>query len=290
MSRQLGRAAFYPPLSSWNAEPYRAQRIHDLLRGKTRLTPDDFVRIQSDTLSLHATTMLPVLLAHAHPDSGPQQQAVTLLQQWRGNATADSAAAAIFSAWFHQLAPVLAEDDLGPPLARRYAERFSFVTRFAVKTLSANDSAWCDDRASGARETCDDAVTKALRNAVADLTERLGSDISRWRWDGVHHAVFPHQGLDAVRMLRPLLSRSCRRRRLATVNVAPVAAPARTCRRLCPLPRIMTLTANDSRFLDAAASGHFFRALRHSFRIGRRSPKKMRMEQRPRERRDWPLR
>jgi penicillin amidase len=89
-------------------EPYRAQRINDLLRGNTRLTPDDFARIQADTISLHATTLLPILLAHAHPDGGPQQQAVTMLQQWNKDAAADSGAAAIFSAWFQHLAPTLA--------------------------------------------------------------------------------------------------------------------------------------------------------------------------------------
>ena len=117
-------------------------------------------------------------------------------------------AAAIFGAWFHYLAPVLAGDDLGKPLADRYAERFTFVTRFVMRTLSTNDSSWCDDKATAAQETCDDAVTHALRTAVADLTGRMGSDMSRWRWDAVHRAVFPHQGLDAVKALRPILSRS----------------------------------------------------------------------------------
>ena len=43
-------------------EPYRAQRITDLLRANAQLTPDDFAAIQADTLSLHAQTLLPVLL------------------------------------------------------------------------------------------------------------------------------------------------------------------------------------------------------------------------------------
>ena len=212
-------------------------------------------------MSLHATTLLPVLLAHAHPDGGPQQQAVTLLQQWNGDATAGSGAAAIFSAWFHHLAPTLAGDDLGPLLARRYAERFSFVTRFVVHTLTANDSAWCDDRTTGVLETCDDAVTDALRKAVADLTGRLGSDMSRWRWDGLHHAVFPHQGLDAVAALRPILSRSVPNGGdWSTVNAAPVAADRPYEQTQVPGYReIIDLSpANDSRFLDAVGqSGHF---------------------------------
>jgi penicillin G amidase len=265
-------------------EPYRAQRVTDLLRGRTRLTPDDFVRFQADTMSLHATTLLPVLLAHARPDGGPQQQAVTLLQQWNGDATAASGAAAIFSAWFHHLAPTLAGDDLGPLLARRYAERFSFVTRFVVHTLTANDSAWCDDRTTGALETCDDAVTYALRNAVSDLTLRLGSDMSRWRWDGVHSAVFPHQGLHAVAVLRPILSRSVPNGGdWSTVNVAPVAADRPYEQSLVAGYReIIDLSpANDSRFLDAVGqSGHFLSKHYDDFLPDWRNVthKKMRME------------
>ena len=243
-------------------EPYRAQRVTDLIRAAGRkLTTDDFARIQADTVSLHATALLPVLLAHAHPDGGPQQQAVTLLQQWNKDATADSGAAAIFSAWFQHLAPTLVGDDLGPVLSGRYAERFSFVTRFVIETVTRSDSPWCDDRTTDVRETCDDAVTGALRNAVADLTGRLGSDMSRWRWDALHRAVFPHQGLDAVRMLRPILSRSVPNGGdWSTVNVAPVAADRPYQQTLVPGYReIIDLSpANDSRFLDAVGqSGHF---------------------------------
>src|SRR5207344_1987116 len=43
-------------------EPYRAQRITDLLSQKTQLTPDDFRAMQADTFSLHAQTLLPLLL------------------------------------------------------------------------------------------------------------------------------------------------------------------------------------------------------------------------------------
>ena len=265
-------------------EPYRAQRIHDLLSGGVKLTADDFARIQSDTLSLHAKALLPLLLSHARPDAGPQQQAVALLKQWDGASGPESAAAAIFGAWFHHLAPVLAADDLGKPLADRYSERFTFVTRFIVRTLSSNDSTWCDDKTTGAPETCDDTVTSALRVAVSDLTERMGSDMSRWRWDAVHRAVFPHQGLDAVKALRPILSRSVPNGGdWSTVNVAPAAADAPYEQHQLPGYReIIDLSpANDSRFLDAVGqSGHFlsphyddflgdWRAVRH---------KRMRME------------
>ena len=84
--------------------------------------------------------------------------------------------------------------------------------------------------------------------------------MTRWRWDAVHRAVFPHQGLDAVAALRPLLSRSVPNGGdWSTVNVGPVAADAPYEQHTVPGYReIIDLSpANDSRFLDAVGqSGH----------------------------------
>jgi penicillin amidase len=204
--------------------------------------------------------LLPLLLAHVHPESAPDRQAVGLLRQWNFDAAADSAAEAIFEAWFYQLAPTLAGDDLGPLVTERYAERFSFVTRFVEHTLAVNDSSWCDDQTTPKQETCDDAVTSALHSGVADLAQRLGGDMTRWRWDAVHHAEFPHQ-LGAVAALRPLLSRSVPNGGdWSTVNVGAAAADHLYEQRAVPGYReIIDLSpANDSRFLDAVGeSGHF---------------------------------
>ena len=49
-------------------EPYRAQRITDLLRQRGGLTPDDMRRFQSDTYSLHAQALLPLLLRTVEHD------------------------------------------------------------------------------------------------------------------------------------------------------------------------------------------------------------------------------
>jgi penicillin G amidase len=256
-------------------EPYRARRIIELLdeiagakgsglRGlaaEHRFTPDDFARIQADTVSLHARTLLPLLLAHAQPATPADREAIDLLRRWDFDARGSSAAAALFAAWFQHLAPTLVEDDLGTLLTDRYKDRYSYVTRFIVRTLTANDASWCDDRRTPERETCDTVVTLALRRGVADLEQRLGSDMVRWRWDAVHRAVFPHQGLDAVGALRPLLSRSVPNGGdWSTVNVGPVAAdrPYEQ-HNVAGYREIIDLSpANDSRFVDAVGeSGHF---------------------------------
>ena len=251
-------------------EPYRAQRVVDLLAGSLKpgqpsqhqkFTPDDFARIQADTLSLHARALAPILLAHARPATEIDRRATDVVRQWNFDATADSAATAIFQAWFLRLAPTLVADDLGPLVTQTYQGRFSFVTRFLINTLTSNDASWCDDKTTAAAETCDDAVTKALHEGVADLSGRLGGNIDRWRWDAVHRAVFPHQGLDSLAALRPLLSRSVPTAGdWSSVNIGTVAADQWYEQHLVPGYReIIDLSpANDSRFQDAIGqSGHF---------------------------------
>ena len=74
------------------------------------------------------------------------------------------------------------------------------------------------------RETCDDAVAGALRQGLEDLQRRMGSEMTRWRWDAVHLAMFPH-ALDSVATLRPILSRSVGiAGDWSTVNVSVTAA------------------------------------------------------------------
>ena len=158
------------------------------------------------------------------------------------------------------LVPILVGDDLGP-VVKDYRSRFSFVTRFLVQTLNdPKAAAWCDDVKTAGVETCDEAVTSALGRGVADLTRRLGSDMTRWRWDAVHRAVFPHSGLDALQALRPFLSRSVPNGGdWSTVNVGPVDVDHQFEQHSVPGYReIIDLSpANDSRFLnDVGQSGH----------------------------------
>ena len=241
-------------------EPYRAQRIVDLIREKAAFTPDDFARMQADTYSLHARALLPLLLQHAQPSAPEDRQAIAMLRGWNFDASRGSAPAAIFEAWFHRLAPTLAGDDLGPLVIDGYQSRFTYITRFVVNTLVRNDVRWCDDTRTQKKETCDETVTTALHAAVDDLTRRMGSDMARWRWDRIHQASFPHAGLDTVAALRPLLSRAVPNGGdWSTVNVGPVAADALYEQHSVPGYRqIIDLSpANDSRFLDAVGeSGH----------------------------------
>ena len=132
-------------------------RITELLRGRTKLTPDDFARIQADTVSLHAKALLPLLLQHARPDSAADTQALDILRQWDADARGDSARPRSSRRGFsssRRRSPATSS-----VRSRRTATpgRFSFVTRFLVNTLTVErrrrGATTCGPRRP---ETCDD--------------------------------------------------------------------------------------------------------------------------------------
>ena len=101
--------------SNW-ADPYRVERIHHLLEAAVTanhpLTPADMLHIQTDVHSefdLLVAQRLAYALDHSsltHKD--PRLlQAANLLRNWNGEVTANSPAAAITSATFHELWPML---------------------------------------------------------------------------------------------------------------------------------------------------------------------------------------
>jgi penicillin amidase len=276
-ANQRPMPAGYPYLVGLDwPESYRAQRIANLLSDRTKLNSDDFAAIQGDTLSLHAQAILPLLLSHVRPEEAATE-AVRILRRWNFDARPESAAAAIYEAWFLHLAPMLLTDKLGQLTVESYQGRFSYVTRFLQRTLAAGTDAesnqvgqpadtrqtgsfWCDDPTTTQRETCESAVSKALTSALEDLLRRQGNDMTRWRWDVVHRARFPHQGLDSVMGLRRLLSRSAASAGdWSTVNVGTVATDNPYDQTsIASYRQIIDLSpANDSRFLDAVGqSGH----------------------------------
>ena len=178
-------------------EPYRARRITERVLAKGKLGFDDVRSTQLDRVSLQATELLPFLLDTVPADE-PSRRVLATLARWNREFAPDSPAAAIYAAWYAALSR-MPQDELGEtPLG-------GLRSRFLINAFRAG-SDWCDDVATPARETCAAFRSRALAEAVSLLRSRLGNDPSRWRWDDLHRARFPHGVFDGVPGLRRLFS------------------------------------------------------------------------------------
>jgi penicillin amidase len=203
----------YPYLIGTNfAAPYRAARVVEMLEEKRLHSSADMERMQGDVFALHARELLPFMFKTVTADQ-LEQRAIQLLRGWDARVTGDSAAAAVFEAWYLKLGERLFADELSDPVAgdalwRTYSENIYFVG-MALRTAIKEDPTWCDDAGTPLVETCADMFKASLTEGLNKMSEAQGTDdLTSWRWDRAHHALFPHSPFDANPQLKPIFSRS----------------------------------------------------------------------------------
>lgn len=198
----------YPFLlsTSWEA-PYRAARIVELIGATTKFAVEDVARMQRDVRTAQAAVVVPFLL-RARPLDGRGRDAMERLRNWDGTMGADSPDAALFDAWYTATVRGMFEDELGAPLFRDYWRIRNLSAKALDGLIQQGETEWCDDARTPEPETCATLLGQTLQRALADMSDRQGSrDLTRWRWDKVNAALFPHAPFDVVPSLRWAFSR-----------------------------------------------------------------------------------
>jgi len=182
----------YPYLisRSW-AAPYRAQRIQEVLTSRPKLSFADMIQLQNDTRSSQVADLLPNLLK-ARPINAQGDQALAQLRAWDGRLRPESAQAALYEAWYAELAKAIFGDELGDELGASYSANYNSVALSLAAQL-ARESPWCDNvLTSEVVEDCATILGGALEAGISKMARLQGTaSLTRWEWGRVHRALFP---------------------------------------------------------------------------------------------------
>ena len=177
----------------------RGGRIVELLGDRRDLTLDDLAAVQLDNHNTNAGTLIPYLVAVSSAEPGVRaiQQ---LLVTWDLQDDADSAASAAFNATWRALLARTFHDELPEWAWPTGGGRWWEIVR---GLLDEPRNAWWHDESLPVRQTRDDVLLRAMRDAHAELTERLGAEPSAWRWGELHtltlrHATFGSSGIGPI--------------------------------------------------------------------------------------------
>jgi penicillin amidase len=181
------------------AQPFRAQRIRDLLTARTAHTIDSFREMQGDQVSLMVREFLPLMLQF-EPADQELKQVIADLRMWDGNSSADRTEPTIFSAWYREFARQVLVDQAGPEFQRLWAPRPGFFRNVLNRRNGAE--AWCDDTATDTVEDCAAILERSLSLAIAELEQRYGTDRDDWVWGPIHTALSDHNPLTNVPFVR----------------------------------------------------------------------------------------
>ncbi len=172
-------------------DPFRAERITEMLDGGSNFTADDFARMQLDVKEQEADLLLPHLLK-AEPRTESGRQAIALLRAWDRMMPRDRAEPLIYSAWVSRLKQELIAKTLGPDTLGRGAFGYGF-SPFLLTRLVAHQG----DSAPG-------QMGDALDETMAALAKAYGANIANWRWGAAHPAALTSQLLGGIPVLGAL--------------------------------------------------------------------------------------
>ncbi|MVM31063.1 penicillin acylase family protein [Spirosoma sp. HMF4905] len=146
------------------ASPSRAHRIEEVLSDGKRKTLVDFMALQADYLSIPARTLVPLVKNLSSPIDRTAQ-ALEYLRRWDYKLDPNSIAASIYVAWEGQLKLAIYQQKV-PEIAQPYLT--SFPSKRVIDALLTPTA------------TRNSLLLLCMDRAVAELTERLGSDMTKW--------------------------------------------------------------------------------------------------------------
>jgi penicillin amidase len=183
-NRQLPASSGYPftIATDW-AEPYRAQRIREMIVTGGAFTAADVARQQMDVLDEMAVRYKRFAVRGA--ELAGDSVAARELESWAGDASEDSHAASLFYVWLESLRHRIGDDEFrGKPV---------YFPRTALEhVLDRGGGAWVDDVSTQKVETLDDQLAAAMKEAVGIVGPR--------RWGELHVTEIDHP-LGVVKVL-----------------------------------------------------------------------------------------
>jgi len=171
------------------AEPFRFDRLVEVLGPSRRLGLEDMTRLQQDELLLPARSLVPLLL-RLRPAGEKASRARDRLATWDFVMGRDSVPAAIYATCEKAVRAAVWER-MVPPGAREILPARQLPLGPTIRRLGEPDAAVLGDDPIAGRDAL---LLGALDRAVAELERRLGPDIDRWVFGqpALKHAALRH--------------------------------------------------------------------------------------------------
>lgn len=185
-ANQMNLPADYPwrerIISFGWSDPFRYDRIAEILRAQPKHRIEDSIALQHDVQSLPARALLKLLPATPSAEAAP---AAALLRRWDCGIEADSAAALLYEMVMPALSAAF-YDRVVPAAARDLVSTVNLSEMLRI--LASPDRRLGDDPAAGRDALIDGALVAGWNKAV----ELGGPDPAGWRWGDLHRVTITH--------------------------------------------------------------------------------------------------
>ncbi|WP_106496555.1 penicillin acylase family protein [Lentibacillus sp. Marseille-P4043] len=171
------------------AQPYRYERIAEVLAANDNLTVDDMQDLQMDQTNLQAREFVPMFMKvlEGADISDTESEALTLLEEWDYKDDVRYAQPLIFHTWMDEVEAVLYDDEIPENMMDLFGSRGQTTDELLRKAANGGNSVWIEEN-GGLKEV----LHISLTNTIKQLASSFGDDLSAWEWGDYHQVQFYH--------------------------------------------------------------------------------------------------
>lgn len=212
--------AEYPyHITTFWAQPYRFERIAEVLNEGANFTAEDMMQLQMDQKNLYAGEFLENMLGsiQAENHEGKYEEIVQVLQAWEQFDDVDEAAPLIFHKWIKQLPVEMFKKEMPEDVYQMLPGKGQITDQMLRDSYDGNPGRWVTEQGGVNRW-----VYRSLDQSIADITKEFGSDVEDWRWGDFHQVTFPHALSSASSIFEKVLNP--KKREIGGSNITVQAA------------------------------------------------------------------
>ena len=185
------------------AQPYRFERIAEVLREGDNFTTDDMMKLQMDQKNLYAAEFLDSMIRSVKnkDQSGDYKDTLEMLQNWDQIDSKDSSAPLIFHKWMKQLQIDMFRDEMPSDVYELMPGKNQITDELLRKGYNGEESVWLEEK-QGIDHWVYGAFSKAMKNIANDF----GDKQKKWAWGDFHKLTFPHPLASASPLFAKLLN------------------------------------------------------------------------------------
>ncbi len=175
--------------------PSRIERITQLLHSKEKFSVHDFMKFQNDIVSPYAEKMTKYILNafdNVKIINQNLRQTLELFKDWNFKLSKYQQVPSIYEVFYKYLLRNIFLNKMGKELFNEYVFVQNIPYRTIMQLMNEPNSSWFDDPLTPQVEDRDQVIRKSLSEALTELEDKYGKDITNWQWGKMHYVIFKH--------------------------------------------------------------------------------------------------
>lgn len=172
------------------AQPYRYERIAEVLREGDNFTAEDMMKLQMDQKNLYAREFLDDMIGSIEMKDaavGKYKEIVKMLREWDQYDSADAAAPLVFHKWIKQLPIGMLSATMPEDVYELLPAKGTITDKMLRDAYAGEPGAWVEEYGG-----VDKWVFDSFVNSIEEIEGLFGDKIADWQWGDFHQLEFPH--------------------------------------------------------------------------------------------------